>query len=59
MRPHKFSRFWPCEVRFRTGYCGGIAALINDIYQCQRCHAEWFQDGTQHPNSHPQERTIV
>jgi len=59
MRPHKFSRFWPCEVLFQDGWGSGTAVLQGDVYQCIKCDATWYQDGDNHPDSQPVERTIV
>lgn len=59
MKELKYSRFWPCEVLFPAGWCGGIAALINGRYECQKCDATWQKDGDAHPTSTPRERTTL
>ena len=59
MRPQKFSRIWPCQVLFPSGWCSGSAVLINGRYECQKCDATWQKDGDNHPTSTPRERTTL
>jgi hypothetical protein len=37
------SRFYPCVAQART--CGGIAALTQHHYVCQRCGSMWDRNG--------------
>lgn len=45
MKQPIFSRFWPCKTLFYDGWCGGIGALIGNLYQCNRCAHAWDRNG--------------
>lgn len=39
------SRFYPCQTRYRDGWCSGLAVLGDLVYQCDQCHSTWDVDG--------------
>lgn len=48
-KPENQSITYPCPAAYQGDWCGGIAALIKDQYECQKCLAVWQLDGTPKP----------
>lgn len=45
-KPSGQSLAYPCPHAYAGEWCGGIAALINNVYECSVCSATWHLDGT-------------
>jgi len=44
-KPVGQSLTYPCPHKHTGDWCGGIAALMNNVYECQRCYSTWNLNG--------------